>query len=322
VKGELDSWNEAQEALNSAMDRYGITVDQLGGKFKQAGLDKIGIALLKDFEILKAAGVDVSLITEKMAEDVSDYVNRVVASGSTIPLAMKPMIEQMIEQGKLLDENGKAYESLEEAGISFAQTLEEGISSAVEAINKLVAVLAKGFNIPVSVLNTTPTNASAYGGPEDAFSAADGYGPKKLAQDTLFLAHKDEHVMIAPKGVRFKSAARGYYENEPEAGGGGNLPGGSQPGGGAAEETPVSAESVESIATQVAAALSSEISAVVEQVARPITIAPEIHINENPEGDKESRIERRRATVRDVTNAFRAREPELILEVRRAMSIA
>ena len=162
VKEEMALWGEAQDALTGAMDKYGITVDQLGGKFKQAGFDKMGVALLKDFEILKAAGVDVSVITEKMSEDMSDYVNRAVAAGTTIPLAMKPMVQQMIDTGNLLDENGKAIGSMEESGISFAQTLEEGIQSAVTAIEKLVEVLSKGFNIPVEV-NGKPANGAGAG---------------------------------------------------------------------------------------------------------------------------------------------------------------
>lgn len=151
VKKSLQDWDKANEKLNAAMDKYGITIDQLGPKFRQAGFDKMGMELFESFSLLKAAGVDVSIITEKMSADMSDYVNRAVAAGSTIPQAMKPMIDQMIANGDLLDENGEAYTSLEDAGITFAQTLEEGIASAVKAIEELVAVLAQGFNIPVNV---------------------------------------------------------------------------------------------------------------------------------------------------------------------------
>jgi hypothetical protein len=175
VKEEMALWGEAQDALTGAMDKYGITVDQLGGKFKQAGFDKMGVALLKDFEILKAAGVDVSVITEKMSEDMSDYVNRAVAAGTTIPLAMKPMVQQMIDTGNLLDENGKAIGSMEESGISFAQTLEEGIQSAVTAIEKLVEVLSKGFNIPVEV-NGKPANGAGAGAGSGSGGSGSGSG--------------------------------------------------------------------------------------------------------------------------------------------------
>jgi hypothetical protein len=151
VKKSLGDWDKAQEKLNAAMDKYGISVDQLGPKFRQAGLDKVGLGLLESFSLLKAAGADVALITEKMSADMSDYVNRAVAAGSTVPEAMRPMIEEMIKNGDLLDENGEAYDSLADSGITFAQTLEEGIASAVKAIEELVAVLAQGFNIPVNV---------------------------------------------------------------------------------------------------------------------------------------------------------------------------
>jgi hypothetical protein len=164
VKQELDDWNNAQDELQTAMDKYGITIDQLGGKFRQQKFDEMGLDLLKSFELLKAAGVDVGVITEKMSEDMSDYVNRSVAAGTTIPLAMKPMVQQMIDAGQLFDENGDAITSMEDSGISFAQTMEEGIASAVDAINKLVAVLAKGFKIPVDVYESNPGNNPNTGG--------------------------------------------------------------------------------------------------------------------------------------------------------------
>jgi hypothetical protein len=158
VKKELDDWNNAQDELQTAMDKYGITIDQLGGKFRQQKFDEMGMDLLKSFELLKAAGVDVGVITEKMSEDMSDYVNRSIAAGTTIPEAMRPMIQQMIDQGQLLDENGNAITSMEDAGIQFAETMEQGIANAVDAINKLVAVLAQGFKIPVDVFDPNAGN--------------------------------------------------------------------------------------------------------------------------------------------------------------------
>ena len=158
VKQELDDWNNAQDELTSAMDKYGITIDQLGGKFRQQKFDEMGLDLLKSFQLLKAAGVDVGVITEAMSDDMSDYVQRSVAAGTTIPEAMRPVIQQMIDAGQLFDANGDAINSMEDSGISFAETLEEGIASAVDAINKLVEVLAKGFNIPVDVYDPNPNN--------------------------------------------------------------------------------------------------------------------------------------------------------------------
>jgi hypothetical protein len=216
VKKSLQDWDKANEKLQSAMDKYGISVDQLGPKFRQAGLDKIGVGLLESFELLKAAGADVGLITEKMSADMSDYVSRAVAAGSTVPLAMKPMIEQMIANGDLLDANGDAYDSLADSGINFAQTLEEGIQSAVKAIEELVAVLAKGFNIPVNVSQGSggggrpPGHTNTMGGAEtdaayqesqgNSFAGGSG-GFKDFGSGTPAVLHGIEAV-IKPEEMR------------------------------------------------------------------------------------------------------------------------
>jgi hypothetical protein len=223
VKKSLGDWDKANEKLNAAMDKYGISVDQLGPKFRQAGLDKVGLGLLESFSLLKAAGADVSLITEKMSADMSDYVNRAVAAGSTVPEAMRPMIEEMIKNGDLLDENGEAYDSLADSGITFAQTLEEGIASAVKAIEELVKVLAQGFSIPIDVHAGSGGGAGAgagagaggsgggrRGGDEDPGFEEGSGGFRNFGSGTRAILHGTEAV-VTPGDLR--GAIMGMFGN-------------------------------------------------------------------------------------------------------------
>lgn len=144
---------EAQDALNDAVERYQFSLEELGPAMQRQELDKQAAQLLKDFNLLTASGIDVNTVIEKMGPNILDFVNTSRAAGQAIPAAMKPMIDQLIQSGQLVDENGRAFASAEEAGITFAETLSEGLTRAVDAIDRLVAALTgiPPVNIPVNV---------------------------------------------------------------------------------------------------------------------------------------------------------------------------
>jgi hypothetical protein len=151
----LDTQARAQEELQAAIEKYGITIEELGPKFAQQELDKQAAQLMKEFELLSAAGVDVNTLIAKMGPGLIEFVNTSIAAGATIPEAMRPIIDKLIEQGLLLDENGNAFASAEEAGINFAQTLTESMQSVIEEIRNLVAALT---GIPRNVTTTVTTH--------------------------------------------------------------------------------------------------------------------------------------------------------------------
>ena len=158
----LDTQKRAQEDLNAAVEKYGFTIEELGPKFAQQKLDEQAGQLLKDFQLLSAAGVDVNAIIARMGPSLVEFVNTSIAAGATIPEAMRPMVDQLIQSGQLLDENGNAFASAEEAGITFAQSLTESMQSVIEEIRNLVAALT---GIPRNVTTTVTTHhQETYGG--------------------------------------------------------------------------------------------------------------------------------------------------------------
>jgi chemotaxis protein histidine kinase CheA len=142
----LGLWEDANKGLDDAMKKYGITVDQLGPKFAQQHLDEMAGGLLKDYELLNAAGVDQAVIIEKMGPALDDYVNTAIKAGVDIPQAMKPTIDAMYEQGKLLHEDGTAYTEAEYQALKYGQTTTEAFKSMTEAIYALVKAL--GGDVP------------------------------------------------------------------------------------------------------------------------------------------------------------------------------
>lgn len=163
INAALGLWTESNQKVDEAMERWGITVEQLGPKFREQRLHEQAVELLGDWKLLAAAGVDLDLLWEKMGGSINEFVNTSIRTGTTIPEAMRPIIEWGITNRKLLDENGEAYESLEATGITFAESLSESISRLIEKIDAMVNAL---LGIPSNV-GTTVTVTERFVREED-----------------------------------------------------------------------------------------------------------------------------------------------------------
>lgn len=147
TQGILDMQGQAQEDLNAAVEKYGFTVDELGPKWKQQELDKQAGSLLKDYELLIASGIDVNTVIAKMGPNFSAYVDTALKAGVAIPESMHATIDQLYKSGQLLHENGDAFTEAEYNGLSFTQSLSDGMKDVVEQIKALVAALT-GVKVP------------------------------------------------------------------------------------------------------------------------------------------------------------------------------
>jgi gas vesicle protein len=150
IQEKLQNWNEANAALQEAIDKYGFTIEELGPKFKQQRLDEMAGELLQDYKLLTASGIDVNTVIQKMSPNMNEYIQTALKAGAQIPIAMKPVIDAMILNGTLLDENGNAYASAEAAGITYAQTMSDMFTSLIERIDTLVNAL---LGIPDRTVN-------------------------------------------------------------------------------------------------------------------------------------------------------------------------
>ena len=150
AQGLLDQQSQAQQALQEATERYGFTIEELGPAMQRQQLDKMAAQLYQDFQLLTASGIDVNTVIERMGPSLLDFVNTSKAAGQAIPEAMRPVIEQLIASGQLLDENGEAYGSVEEAGISFAKTQSEMFDELIDKIDKMVNALLGIGDVNVS----------------------------------------------------------------------------------------------------------------------------------------------------------------------------
>jgi hypothetical protein len=146
------------DQLNAAMDRYGISWEQLGEKAKQSQINQMAEQFILDFQVLTQAGADVNFVIEKMGASVNEFIQTALRTGTEVPIAMQPMLLKMVEMGTLVDANGVALTDL--SSISFAETLTQGIGRVVEAINHLAAAL--GYALPAAANKAADGMNSAF----------------------------------------------------------------------------------------------------------------------------------------------------------------
>jgi TP901 family phage tail tape measure protein len=151
VKAKLELWGEANEKLQAAIEKYGITVSELGPKFAQQQMDKRALDLVQDWKLLAAAGVQVATLVEKMGPDMAKFVEESLKAGTKIPFAMKPMIDALWQAGKLLHEDGTAFTEAEYKALSFGGTTAEMFDKLLEKIDKLVNALLGIPDVDVNV---------------------------------------------------------------------------------------------------------------------------------------------------------------------------
>lgn len=224
IKTALDDWDEAQRALQEAMDRYGITINELGPAWVAQDLDRKAQQLYKDYMLLVGAGMDVVAVIKKMGPAIQEYVLAAIKAGIAIPSAMKPIIDEMIRQGLLFDENGNKITDAEKAGIKYTDSLSDGMAKVVAAVERLIAALMriagiKEITVPVTIKSTwkgpkipgkgdggDDEEPSGYGNDEESpgnvgggQGAAVGFYSPRLPRDTTFRAHEGEEVSIRPK---------------------------------------------------------------------------------------------------------------------------
>lgn len=217
INAALGLQTEAQNALHDAMDRYGISIGQLGPEFAKQELDKQAAQLLQDYSLLNAAGVDHTLIIGQMGPALNQYVQQAIQSGTAIPESMRPIVQALIDQHGLLDENGRAYGSVEEAGISFTATMSEQFGTLIGKINELVNALMSIPNINRTI--TVERRYTGGGGGEDD-GGRDGDPATPLASGFEGMVNSPRKFLVGEAGPEYMSvrkpgeAAAGFNVNE------------------------------------------------------------------------------------------------------------
>jgi TP901 family phage tail tape measure protein len=142
------------QALIAMAGDYGIELEHLGTQFQKAAVHDTAMQILDDFEALTGAGADVGAVLNGMSDEVQGFINDALKYGVSIPNALQPLIQQMMDAGLLVDENGDKLTDLSK--LTFADSpLEGGIEDLEAAIRDLIAALG-GVPGAINAIGNTP----------------------------------------------------------------------------------------------------------------------------------------------------------------------
>jgi hypothetical protein len=159
--------------VKAAADRYGLTIDQLGGKVQQLDINEKAKQLVGDWQTLTTAGADVGSVMAGMKDQVQGLVSEALKFGQKIPESMRPMLQAMADAGDLVDADGEKMSDL--SGLTFSEDLTQKIGDLVDVLQKMFDGMSDGVEGSSSDWRTWADDvkkqaAAAAGNVEGAFS--------------------------------------------------------------------------------------------------------------------------------------------------------
>jgi hypothetical protein len=133
-EGEVD-WKK----LQGVAEEYGINLAGLGDKFQSAKIRDGAQKIWDDFQLLIGAGADTNAVLDGMSDEISNLVNNSMKFKVDIPANFKPLIEQLMDSGKLLDENGDKITDL--GKLKFSDTIQTSIEKLVDKLQEFLDTL-------------------------------------------------------------------------------------------------------------------------------------------------------------------------------------
>lgn len=152
----MDEQAADAERLTKAIEKYGFSFEQLGPALQQQRLHEQATELIEDWRVLVAAGIELTTVNERMADSINEYLRLAIRTGMEVPRAFEPILQQMIDQGLLLDENGEAITDLGQLQIKWAETMTEGFDRVVAKLQELIDKLQATGTAIADIPNTIP----------------------------------------------------------------------------------------------------------------------------------------------------------------------
>lgn len=138
ITGVFDEQQQKQERLQAAIERYGFTIEELGPTFQRQRLSEMALQLVDDFGLLVESGISVGNVTGRMSDAINHYLALAIRTGQEVPAAMRPIAEQLAEQGLLYDENGEKVTDVGKLNVTWSQTMTQGFQSVVERLDRVI----------------------------------------------------------------------------------------------------------------------------------------------------------------------------------------
>jgi len=128
------------DGMKKAAEKYGIALSDLGPAFDIQRLHRAAEVLANDWEILIHGGANVQAVIAGMGDEVQALVTDALKAGKKIPQNLQPIVEKMIEAGKLTDENGNKFTDLSQ--VQFALPITEKFDALLTKLDELIDRIA------------------------------------------------------------------------------------------------------------------------------------------------------------------------------------
>lgn len=152
------------QAMESAAKEFGVEVSSLGKSFQAARLADGAMKIINAFDLLTRGGVDAGTILFGMKDEISKLVQESIKFGTTIPANMRPWIQNLIDTGQLLDEDGRKITDI--GKIKFGEPVKtqfEEISTKIgDLITKIGELVDKLTNELIPALQEASRNRNAH----------------------------------------------------------------------------------------------------------------------------------------------------------------
>lgn len=133
------TWQE----LQAMAEQYGVSLDALGQNFQQLKSNDFADQLFTAFTHLTDAGADVRGVLEGMADEAQQLIDNSIKFGTEVPEYMRPMLEQMVAFGLLVDQNGQKLTDL--SGIQFGEDIKSTFMQMLDVLTEIKNLLEFGL---------------------------------------------------------------------------------------------------------------------------------------------------------------------------------
>jgi predicted transcriptional regulator len=148
--------DDAFNRLKSEAESFGVSLDALGPKFKQEGLNKSAKGIINFFDEAIEQGGNYGQLLNGLKEEISGVAQNSIKFGTEIPENMKPWIADLIASGDLLDENGNKITDMN--GMTFGAPIKAGLDDVVSKLQELIDIFTKQIPQAVDTVGSSLKN--------------------------------------------------------------------------------------------------------------------------------------------------------------------
>lgn len=131
------------KAMEEAAKKYGVELGALGPAFAQNKINERAGEIISAFGTMTRGGADVAGVINGMSDEINQFIADALRSGQQVPENMRPILQSMIDQGKLTDENGRKLTDM--GRLNFGAPIETAFDRIARKIEELVDALKNNF---------------------------------------------------------------------------------------------------------------------------------------------------------------------------------